>query len=64
MPKEEAAVIAAHLSRPFEPFHGSVLPIGTEIQIISEEDERYIVKFPGAVGFSGSFHIQKSSVEV
>ena len=60
---EQAAAITSELIRPFEPFHGTVLPIGTKCQIVGEEDDRNIVKFPDSVGFSGSYHIKKSYVK-
>jgi hypothetical protein len=51
------------LERPFEPFYGSPLPIGTECAITNEDEERYIVKFPGRVGYSGTHHIKRIYVK-
>ena len=52
------------LKIPFEPFYNNGLPIGTECEIVSEDEDRYVVKFPGRVGYSGSFHIKKTYVEL
>lgn len=52
------------LKIPFQPFYSPPLPIGTEVEVISEDEERYTVKFPGKVGYSGSFGIKKTYVEV
>jgi len=54
----------AILIRPYEAFYNNSLPIGTKCEITNEEEERYVVKFPGQVGYSGSFHIKKSSVSL
>ncbi len=51
------------LTIPFQPFYSDPLPIGTEVEIISEEESTYTVKFPGKVGFSGSFRIQRPLVK-
>ncbi len=53
---------SAVLSIPYEAFYKSVLPIETECIITSEEEDRYAIKFPGAIGYSGTFHVKKSCV--
>jgi hypothetical protein len=50
------------LTIPFQPFYSDPLPIGTICEIVEDEGDRYIVKFPKAVGFSGTHHIQKHYV--
>ena len=50
------------LTIPFNPFYNSPLPIGTKCIISSEEDERYVIKFPDRVGCSGTYHIKKTYV--
>lgn len=52
----------AVLSIPYEAFYKSILPIGMECVVTSEEENRYAVKFPGVVGYSGTFHVKKSRV--
>lgn len=52
------------LKGPYEPFYNNPVPKGTECVITSEDEDRYVVKFPGLVGYSGSFHIKKSAVEL
>lgn len=52
------------LIRPFEAFYNSPVPVGTKCEITNEEEDRYAVKFPGLVGYSGSFHIKKIYVEI
>jgi len=64
MTKPAEGSTKGELSRPFEPFYSNRLPVGTPCDIINEDEDRYIVKFPGVVGYSGSFHIKKSSVNV
>ena len=46
------------LTIPFQPFYSDPLPIGTLCDIVEDDGDRYIVKFPDAVGFSGTYHIQ------
>lgn len=53
---------SAVLSIPYEAFYKNVLPIGMECVITNEEENRYVVKFPGVVGYSGTFHVKKSYV--
>jgi hypothetical protein len=62
--KEAAGSTKGALVIPFEPFYNNPVPIGTECEITNEEEDRYVVKFPGLVGHSGSFHIKKTYVEM
>ncbi len=57
--KEAIAISNGVLCRPYSPFYGKPLPIGTPCEIINEAEETYTVKFPGKVGYSGSFGIKK-----
>ena len=52
------------LKSPYEPFYNNGLPKGTPCDIVNEDEDRYVVKFPGVVGYSGSFGIKKSQVEI
>lgn len=60
---KEAAGVPATLKIPFQPFYNTPLPIGAGCEIISKDDETYTVKFPGVVGFSGSYRIKKTYVK-
>jgi len=57
-------LLNAVLSVPYEAFYKSTLPIGTECVITNEEEDRYAVKFPGVVGYSGTYHAKKSYVRL
>ena len=61
--KEAVGTSPGVLVRPYEPFYGSPLPIGTEVEITNETEETYTVKFPGRVGYSGSYSIKKVYVK-
>ena len=50
---------AGVLTIPFEPFYGSPLPVGTSCEITGEDEDRYVVKFPGAVGYAGTHRIKR-----
>lgn len=52
------------LIRPYEPFHNSPVPIGTRCTITNEQEDTYTVKFPGRVGYSGSFSIKRVYVQL
>jgi hypothetical protein len=56
--------VEGKLKIPFEPFYRNSLPIGTPCEVVSEDEDRYVVKFPGVVGYSGSFHIKKTYVSI
>lgn len=56
--------LSAKLTVPYEAFHTNVLPVGTECIITNEEENRYAVKFPGVIGYSGTFHVKKSYVRM
>lgn len=51
------------LTQPYEAFHGNRMPTGTECVITNEEENRYLVKFPGVMGHSGTYGIKKSYVK-
>ena len=62
--REQKILPKGKLVIPFEPFYNNPLPIGTECEIVDDDGERYTVKFPGTVGHSGTYHIQKHYVEI
>lgn len=64
MAKREVRILPkGKLIIPFEPFYGNPLPIGTACEIVEEDGDRCIVKFPGVVGYSGSHHIKSTYIE-
>jgi hypothetical protein len=50
------------LKVPFTPFYNSTLPIGTKCIICNDDEDRFIIKFPEKVGYSGSYRIKKTYV--
>jgi hypothetical protein len=52
------------LIRPYSPFYGDPMPIGTKCEITAETDDNYTIKFPGRAGWSGSFSIKRCCVEI
>jgi hypothetical protein len=50
------------LIRPFEAFYGACLPVDTIVAIISEDDDKYTVRFPNQVGYTGTHRIKKTYV--
>lgn len=62
--REQIILPRGKLIIPFEPFYNSPIPIGTECEIVEDEGERYIVKFPNTVGHAGTYHIKRHYVEL
>jgi hypothetical protein len=61
--KNKTPEIDAELKVPFGPFYQLYpLPIGTKCVITNEEADRYAVKFPDVIGYSGTFHVKKYQV--
>lgn len=61
--KQSGPEIHAELKVPFMPFLSIIpLPIGTKCIITNEETDRYAVKFPDVIGYSGTFHVKKYQV--
>ena len=51
------------LTQPYEAFHNNRLPVDTKCVITNEEENRCLVKFPGIIGYSGTYGIKKSYVK-
>lgn len=64
MKHAESPTIEGTLIRPYEPFHNNPVPIGTRCVITNEQEDTYTVKFPGRVGYSGSFSIKRVCVQL
>ena len=60
-PKKEEE-IAGILTITYEAFYLSKLPIGTTCVITNESNEKYTVRFPDVIGYSGTFQIKKTGV--
>jgi hypothetical protein len=61
--KNREPEIHAELKVPYSPFSQIYpLPVGTKCIITSEEADRYAVKFPDVIGYSGTFHVKKYQI--